>query len=148
MIYLLDTDTLIFLIRALKSKSRAAAKNQAEMIVERCHLAQANGHSVGLSAITVSELEFGARKSGNYDNEIYAVQKVLTPFDIYDFDAQLSPHFYGQIRHDLEAKGTPIGSMDVLIAAHALALDATLVSNNISHFSRVMGLKSISWLVP
>ncbi len=145
MIYLLDTDTLIFLIRGLKSNARSAY-NQAHQLVERCQNAHKKGHSIALSAITVSELEFGAQKSGQYESEISAVNKVLTPFDVFAYDAVLCPRFYGQIRHDLESKGKTIGSMDLLIAAHALALDATLVSNNLDHFSRVTGLKSISWL--
>ena len=95
---------------------------------------------MGLSAVTVSELEFGARGSGQYDTEIQAVRKVLTPFDIYDYDCVSCPHHYGRIRHDLETRGATIGTMDMLIAAHTLALAATLVSNNLEHFSRVKGL--------
>lgn len=74
-----------------------------------------------------------------------AVRKVLAPFDIYDYDAVLCPMHYGLIRHDLERKGMTIGSMDLLIAAHALALDAKLVSNNREHFSRVAGLTVVAW---
>lgn len=144
MIYLLDTDTLIFLIRGLKSR-RTAAKNQALKVVEQCRKSQEDGHSVAISAVSISELEFGARKSERYEEEIAAVHKVLTPFDLYDFDSGVCPQHYGCLRHELETKGLQIGSMDLLIAAHALSLDATLVSNNIAHFSRVHGLKLISW---
>jgi tRNA(fMet)-specific endonuclease VapC len=115
--------------------------------LEHCRKVQAAGDSVGLSALTVSELEFGARCSGKYDNEIAAVRKVLTPFDVYDYDAVSCPEHYGRIRHQLEAAGRSIGSMDLLIAAHALALDATLVTNNHAHFSRVDRLKTANWLV-
>src|SRR6266851_7448898 len=94
---------------------------------------EAAGDSVGLSAVTVSELEFGARNSRQYESEIAAVRKVLTPFDVYDYDSVTCPAHYGRIRHELETKGVTIGSMDLLIAAHALALDATLVSNNVAH---------------
>jgi hypothetical protein len=62
--------------------------------VERCRKAQAAGHSVGLSAVTVSELEFGARHGERYDDEIAAVRKILTPFDIHDYDAVFSPVHY------------------------------------------------------
>ena len=61
-------------------------------------------------------------------------------------DAIVCPSHYGRIRHELETEGVTIGSMDLLIAAHALALDATLVSNNLAHFSRVRGLKTVNWL--
>jgi tRNA(fMet)-specific endonuclease VapC len=101
---------------------------------------------VGLSAVTISELEFGARRSGDYEAEVAAVRKVLAPFDLYDYDAVLCPQHFGRIRAELEARGATIGSMDLLIAAHALALDATLVTNNDAHFSRVAGLRVVNWV--
>jgi tRNA(fMet)-specific endonuclease VapC len=145
-IYLDDTDAVIFIARALKSRRRPSQRQGAEHLVRRCRDAQAAGEVVGLSAVTVSELEFGARLSGQYESERQAVHKVLTPFDIFDYDGVLSPSHYGRIRHELEAKGITISSMDLLIAAHALALEATLVSNNVAHFSRVGGLKTANWL--
>ena len=146
MIYLLDTDLLIFMIRGLKANGRRAKqRQQAGVVVDRCRAAHAAGDSVGLSAITVSELEFGAQNSGKYDEEIAAVQQVLTPFEVYDYDAVLGPRHYGRIRHDLEASGQSIGSMDVLIAAHAMALDAVMVTNNEAHFRRIPGLKVVNW---
>ena len=146
MIHLLDTDTLIFMIRGLKSSQRPARRRQARALVERCRQAQAAGDSVGLSAVTVSELEFGARKSGKYEVEIAAVQKVLTPFDLHDYDSTLCPLHYGKVRQELEARGLAIGAMDLMIAAHAIALDATVVTNNLAHFSRVPGLRTANWL--
>ncbi len=146
MIYLLDTDLLIFLIRGLKTTRRRQQRQQATAILERCRKAQAEGDAVGLSAVTVSELEFGARQSGNYEDEIAAVQKILTPLDVYDYDAVLCPQHYGRIRHELEVAGRSIGAMDLLIAAHALALGGTLVTNNDAHFSRVEGLRVVNWL--
>jgi tRNA(fMet)-specific endonuclease VapC len=146
MIYLLDTDTLIFMARGLKSHRRPAQRQRAQQLVDRCRKAQRRGDSVGLSAITVSELEFGARNSGQYETEMAAVRKLLMPFDIFDYDSVSSPPHYGRIRHDLESRGVTIGSMDLLIAAHALGLDATLVSNNLAHFSRVPGLRTANWV--
>ena len=61
MIYLLDTDTLIYMVRGLKSGKKPKDKERAQALVERCQKAQNAGDSVGLSAVTVSELEFGAR---------------------------------------------------------------------------------------
>lgn len=146
MIHLLDTDTLIFIVRGLKATRRPAHRQRAQKLAGRCRERQEAGDSVGLSAVTVSKLEFGARKSGRYEIEIAAVQKLLTPFDIYDYDGVSCPSQYGRIRHELETKGVAIGSLDVLIAAHALALGATLVTNNLAHFGRVAGLKTANWL--
>jgi len=148
MIYLLDTDILILMIRGLKSTRRPARHQRAEALVKRCRQRQAAADFVGLSAVTVSELEFGAHTSGDYVAEIAAVRRLLTPFEMYDFDAVSCPAHYGRIRHELESKGTTIGSMDLLIAAHAFALDATLVTNNLAHFSRVKGLSTENWLAP
>ncbi len=146
MIYLFDTDLLIFMVRGLKAANRRVRnRRQAAILLDQCRKAQGAGDSVGLSAVTVSELEFGARKSGN-DDEIAAVRKVLTPFDLYGYDAVSCPQHYGRLRHELEAKGQTIGSMDMLIAAHALALNAALVTANDAHFSRVAGLRVINWL--
>jgi tRNA(fMet)-specific endonuclease VapC len=146
MIYLLDTDTLIYMVRGLKSGKQAKNQQRARVLVERCRSTQAAGDSVGLSAVTVSELEFGARSSGQYETEMQAVRKLLTPFDIYDYDCVDCPQHYGRIRHDLESRGATIGAMDLLIAAHTLSLAATLVSNNLAHFSRVRGLTAVNWL--
>jgi tRNA(fMet)-specific endonuclease VapC len=143
---MLDTDTVIFMLRGLKAPARQRARrDKALALVERCREAQAEGDSVGLSAITVSELEFGACSSANYDAEIEAVRKVLAPFDILDYDGATCPPHYGRVRHELARAGQAIGAMDLLIAAHALALAATLVTNNLQHFQRVSGLSVTSW---
>jgi tRNA(fMet)-specific endonuclease VapC len=145
MIYLIDTDTLIYMIRGLKAAARRRAGERARGLVERCRQAQNEGHAVGISAITVSELEFGARKSDRYEEESAAVAKVLAPFETYDYDAvSCAPH-YGRIRYELEQTGQTIGAMDLLIAAHALGLNATLVTNNLAHFRRVPGLSVTDW---
>jgi tRNA(fMet)-specific endonuclease VapC len=145
-IYLLDTDLLIFLIRGLKAPHRRQHRQQASVVLERCRRVQTDGDSVGLSAVTVSELEFGARKSDEYEQEMAAVRKILAPFEIHDYDAVLCPPQYGRVRHELEAKGRSIGAMDLLIAAHALALHGALVTSNEAHFSRIEGLKVVNWL--
>ncbi|HEX7379487.1 MAG TPA: type II toxin-antitoxin system VapC family toxin [Pirellulales bacterium] len=146
MTYILDTDSLIFMIRGLKSARRPDQRKRAANLVEQCRAAQNAGDKVAISAITVSELEFGAHQSGDYEREMSAVQKVLTPFRVLEYDGVVCPAHYGRVRYELETKGLPIGSMDTLIAAHALALNATLVSNNLAHFSRVSGLTVVTWL--
>lgn len=146
MIYLLDTDTVIFLARRSKSSQPKAMRHRAMRLEEACKEAQANGNVVGLSAITVSELEFGARNGGQYESEMMLIRRLTAPFQRFDFDAVACPDHYGQVRDHLERRGIAIGALDMLIAAHALALGATLVSNNQVHFSRVSGLKTENWL--
>jgi tRNA(fMet)-specific endonuclease VapC len=145
-LYNLDTDMVIFMLRGLKAQTRQRARrDKALALVARCRETQANGDVVGLSAVTVSELEFGASKSGNYDTEILAVRKILTPFEVFDYDGSTCPAHYGRIRHELEQARQAIGAMDLLIAAHSLALAATLVTNNLAHFQRVTGLSATRW---
>ena len=74
------------------------------------------------------------------------VRELLIPFKLFDYDAVECARHYGQIRHDLETSGRDIGTMDALIAAHAMALKAVLVTNNKAHFGRVSGLKVVNWL--
>jgi len=137
---------VIFMLRALMAAVRQRARrDKALALVARCREAQGESDMIGLSAITVSELEFGAYKSGNDDTEIVALRKILTPFKVFDCDGANCPAHYGRIRHDLEQAGQVIGVMDLLIAAHALALAATLVTNNLAHFQRIYGLAVTRW---
>jgi tRNA(fMet)-specific endonuclease VapC len=145
-IHLLDTDCLISMIRGGKSSARHRQREDAMVLEDNCRRTQAAGELVGLSAVTVSELEFGARLSSRYDEEMAAVRQVLTPFRLYDYDAVQCPRHYGRIRQELESAGLTIGSEDLLIAAHAVALNAVLVTNNEGHFGRVSGLKVVNWL--
>lgn len=150
MIYLLDTDTLIFMARGLKQAAPKNERQQARFrlagkIAAHCRRQQSLGNDIGLSAITVAELEYGAHHSGDYEQESVAVRKILMPFVCYEFDATACAESYGRVRHALEVSGKTIGAMDLLIAAHALALQATLVTNDTAHFSRVPGLKCANW---
>ena len=151
MIYLLDTDAMILMIWGLKatgqSQHHRTSRKRARILVERCKQVQVDGHSIGVSAVTVSELEYGAWRSNHYEHEVSAVRKVLMPFDTYAYDAVACAEHYGRIRYELETKGKPIGALDLLIAAHALSLGATLVSNNEKHFGRVRGLAVENWLI-
>ena len=90
--------------------------------------------------ITVAELEFGARKSSQPQKNLSALQQFLMPFNLFDFDYAASVE-YGIVRSELELKGTPIGPLDTLIAAHAKSLTYTLVTNNEKEFSRISGLQ-------
>lgn len=150
MICLLDTDTVIHLMRGLKiTEAKSARQEQrrdmGRRIFERARKRESSGHEVALSAVTVAELEFGARKSGDYAREMEVMHRVLTPFTLLDFDAHDCASRYGEIRCALETVGKTIGSLDMLIAAHALAVGATLVSNNTAEFDRVPGLTVENW---
>jgi tRNA(fMet)-specific endonuclease VapC len=145
-LYLLDTDVLIFILRGLKRAcSVPETVSKARQVRERIQRVQKAGMTVGVSAITVSELEYGAAKSSNPSRERDAVRKILAPFELFSFDALAVPCYYGRIRHDLERTGVRIGAMDLLIAAHAHSLGAVLVSNNVREFSRVTGLTCENW---
>ena len=74
------------------------------------------------------------------------MDQFLTPLEIIDFDYYATLE-YGKIRADLEKKGTPIGPLDTLIAAHARSLKLTLVTNNEREFERIPGLKIVNWTV-
>ncbi len=99
---------------------------------------------IGLSSVVAAELAFGVAKSGSMRNR-QALEMFLAPLTIVPFDAS-AIWAYGDLRADLERRGTPIGSLDTLIAAHALSLQALLVTNNIREFSKVPGLQLDNWV--
>jgi len=98
-----------------------------------------------ISTITVSELMYGAFKSKFVEKNLKAINDFLIPFDIVEYDYMASIE-YGKIRANLEKKGRVIGNMDMQIAGHALALNLTLVTNNIKEFKRVDGLILENWV--
>lgn len=100
---------------------------------------------IGISVITLAELEYGASKSSGPDRNRAALEQFVSPLEIAAFDRQATI-VYGKIRALLEKRGRPIGSMDMLIAAHAVSLDARLVTNNVNEFKRVPGLRVENWV--
>ena len=100
--------------------------------------------AIGISSITAAELAFGVTKSGSARNHA-ALEKFFAPLEIVSFSADAIWR-YGQLRTRLERAGTPIGALDTLIAAHALSLDVTLISNNLKEFQRVDGLRCDNWV--
>ncbi|TAH48394.1 MAG: type II toxin-antitoxin system VapC family toxin [Chloroflexota bacterium] len=129
--YMLDTNICIELIR-----------RQPTNLVKQ--LTSLRVGDIGISAITVAELQHGVSKSRNPEQNLAALEQFLLPLAIADFgyDAAVA---YGQLRAHLERKGALIGSMDLLIAAHALSLEVTLVTNNIKEFTRVPQLNVEDW---
>jgi tRNA(fMet)-specific endonuclease VapC len=129
--FLLDTSICIYCI---KQKPRA--------VLDRLRQLPVSG--VGVSAVTVAELEFGVFKSADPARNRAALLAFLSPLEIAAFDDRAAEE-YGRIRAHLQARGTPIGPLDLLIAAHGLSLGATLVTNNEREFCRVPGLAVENW---
>ena len=130
--YLLDTNICIYII---KQKPSSVIQNlRAKRIAE-----------VGISSITLAELEYGVSKSKARERNRLALAEFMVPFEVFKFD-DVAAGVYGDIRLHLEKKGTPIGPLDTLIAAHAISIHATLVTNNMSEFGRIEELKCENWI--
>lgn len=99
---------------------------------------------IGLSSVVAAELAYGVAKSGSSRNR-QALEMFLAPLELMPFDDR-AVWAYGQLRADLERRGQSIGAMDTMIAAHALSLNALLVTNNTREFSRVAGLHLENWV--
>lgn len=127
---LLDTNTCIYIIN-----------NRPPNVLERFRKYKAG--EVGISSIAASELAYGVAKSGSVKNRT-ALEMFLAPMQILPFDSQCL-WFYADLRTSLEKQGLSIGPMDTLIAAQALSIDGTLVTNNIKEFMRVPKLKLENW---
>ncbi len=129
--YLLDTDTCIHLIRAKSAKTLRK--------LTACEVGD-----VGISSISVAELQYGVAKSQDQERNQQVLEQFLIPLVIADFDHRAALE-YGTIRTTLEARGTPIGAMDLLIAAHAVSLGVTLVTCNKKEIARVPRLTVADW---
>jgi tRNA(fMet)-specific endonuclease VapC len=130
--YLLDTNMCIYIMRQTSSKILERFRREAPT-------------DLAISSITVAELKFGMEKSSRVKENLASLDKFLQPFILTNFDVRAAS-IYGKLRLDLERKGTPIGPLDTLIAAHALSLGVTLVTNNLKEFKRVPKLRLENWL--
>lgn len=100
---------------------------------------------IGISSITVSELQYGVSKSKYKKQNLKRLEEFLVPFDILPYD-ELASEFYGDIRLNLEERGRIIGPLDLLIAAHAISRSLVLVTNNDKEFKRIKSLKIENWV--
>ncbi len=100
--------------------------------------------AVCVSVIVAAELRYGCAKKGSAQL-LRRIEEFLSEVPVLPFDVPADGE-YGDIRAELEAAGRPIGSNDLLIAAHAHPLDATMVTANVSEFGRIRGLKVENWL--
>lgn len=128
---LLDTNICIHIINA-----------RPKSVLERFR--QYRMGEIGICSVVAAELAYGVAKSGSSRNR-EALELFLAPLLILPFDEQ-AVWTYGDLRAELERQGRPIGSLDTMIAAHALSQQAVLVTNNTREFMRVPGLQLENWV--
>jgi tRNA(fMet)-specific endonuclease VapC len=129
---MLDTNTCIAII-----------KRKPPQVLKRFNAYKVG--KIGISSVTLAKLEFGVAKIQYIENNQVALDEFVLPLEIANFDRDVA-RIYGRVRAMLEKKGTPIGSLDTMIGAHALAQGATLATNNTKEFSRIKGLTIVDWL--
>lgn len=131
--FMLDTNICIYIIRQKPAKTLN-------------HFNAYKVGDIGISAITLAELQYGVSKSQHPKKNQHALNDFVLPLEIADFNDEAA-HAYGEIRSSLEKQGTPIGSLDTLIGSHALSLGVTLVTNNTKEFKRIKGLSIADWSI-
>lgn len=130
---MLDTNICIYIIR---QQPAAVLKRFLEYQVG----------DIGISSITLSELRYGVAKSAHREKNAKALDEFIIPLEVVPFDEEAASA-YGGIRTKLEKAGTPIGSMDMLIAAHAVSQGVALVTNNTREFCRIPHLTIVDWTI-
>ena len=131
--YMLDTDVASYIVRG--PAPALAGKVKSVPMAQLC-----------VSSVTQGELLYGIARKPGAANLHTAVREFLARVDVLPWDSAAATR-YGVLRAALEARGTPLGNLDTLIAAHALATGAVLVTND-QALARVPGLKSENWMVP
>ena len=130
--FMLDTNICIYII-----------KRKPPDVLER--FKQTEISQIAISSITLNELLYGVSKSSKPEQNLMALTQFVAPLEILSYNDETA-QYYGELRTHLERQGTPIGSLDMLIAAHALSIDGTLITNNEKEFIRVPHLKVDNWL--
>ena len=131
--YMFDTNICIYLI-----------KQKPEKVLR--HFKAHSVGEIGISSITLAELMYGVERSQQVQKNRQALEEFTLPLEISAFD-EAAAEVYGSVRAGLEKAGTPVGSMDMLIAAHALSLGVTLVTNNLKEFKKIKNLKVVDWSI-
>ena len=127
--FMLDTDTVSYAFRNTGNVAK--------------HIRQNTPAGICISAVTLAELRFGATRKKS--KKIHAlIDAFVSQVPVMPFDDTAADRF-GGVAADLADRGVSIGDLDAMIAAHALDLDATLVTNNIRHFKRIPGLRVETW---
>lgn len=132
MIYMLDTNICSYIIRNTPERIRIKLKKVEQE------------HELALSSIVVSELFYGAYKK-NSERLINLIKSFVENFTICSFDIKAA-EIYGKIRAELERKGSVIGAYDLQIAAHAVSLNAVIITNNEKECRRIENLKVENWI--
>jgi tRNA(fMet)-specific endonuclease VapC len=129
--YMLDTNICIYVIKNYPAELRERFNQHADQMC--------------ISAMTLSELSFGAAKSSRRAENLHAIEQFVALLEILPFTAKAAVHF-GQLRAELERAGRPVGAYDMLIAAHARAEGLVVVTNNLREFRRIAGLRTENWI--
>lgn len=130
--YMLDSNICIYIM-----------KNDPEKVA--VSFKKFHAGDIAVSSIVLSELVFGAYKSKQLQNNLIALKEFMEPINILSYN-ESAAYCYGELRASLEKNGTPIGALDTLIAAHALSINATLITNNTKEFSRIKHLRCENWV--
>ncbi|MDN5330880.1 MAG: tRNA(fMet)-specific endonuclease VapC [Tepidanaerobacteraceae bacterium] len=130
--YMLDTNICIYII-----------KKKPTEVIER--FKKLDIGDICISSITLAELWYGVEKSQYKEKNRAALAAFIAPFEILPFSDKAATS-YGEIRAFLEKRGESIGAYDLLIAAHALSENLTLVTNNVREFARIPGLSVENWV--
>ena len=109
------------------------------------HFQKIEMNSICISIVTYAELMYGVERSSSKRINRAVINDFTKHLDVIKWDLAVAD-CYAMIRTELESKGTPIGAMDMMIAAHSQSIDAVLVSNNQKHFSKVKDLKLENWI--
>ena len=130
--YLLDTDTCIYVI----NRRPQSVRERFEELLSG---------EVAISVVTYHELFYGALGSQRVEQNLQALQTLAKNLPVMNWSTDAAEHT-ARIRWTLKRTGQPIGSWDMQIAGHSLALQTTLISNNLREFKRVEGLQVESWV--
>jgi tRNA(fMet)-specific endonuclease VapC len=130
--FMLDTNMCIYIIKRRPSE-----------VIERFKRTEIS--QIGISSITLSELLYGVSKSARPEQNQMALAQFVAPLEIVSYGDDAA-QYYGDLRAYLERQGTLIGSLDMLIAAHALSLSCTLITNNEKEFRRIPNLMVDNWV--
>lgn len=132
MIYMLDTNICVYAI----NKHPDSYYKNLELL--------AKNNTIAISSIVLAELQYGVSKSKKKEQNQSKLDIFLSRLEIMDFPAKCT-FYYGELRTELEQKGLIIGNNDLFIASHAIAENATLVTNNVKEFKRIPNLVLENW---
>lgn len=129
--YMLDTNICVYVLKNYPPNLRGRVSNLTSRLC--------------ISVITLAELYHGAEKSARTADSLAEIEEFVSRIQVLSFSPEAAAH-YGQLRAQLERAGTPIGSLDLLIGAHARSAGLTVVTNNRREFDRIPGLSVENWL--